>query len=61
LEDPNWQQGWAAIIAESQSIIIVLQQGWQGAGAKQARAGATAHRATTTSNKIAPFLAMGIV
>ena len=58
LEDPNWQQGLVAIVTESQSIIIVLQQGWQGAGARQASAGAAAHRATTTNISIAPFLPM---
>jgi len=61
LEDCNLQQGWAAIVAESQSVIIVRQHWWQGAGAKQANAGATAHRATTASIKIAPLLPMDIV
>jgi len=56
LEDCHWQQGWATIIAESQSIIIARQHLWQGAGARQANAGAAAHRATTASIKIAPFL-----
>lgn len=61
MEDCIWQQGWAAITAESQSIIIVLQQGWQGASARQASAGLAAHRATNASIRIAPFLPMDIV
>lgn len=61
LEDPNWQHEWAVIIAESQSIIIVLQHGWQGAGARHASAGAAAHSTTTTSIKIAPFLPINTV
>lgn len=56
LEDCSWQQRWAEIIAGSQSIIIVRQHGWQGAGARQANAGVVAHRATIASIKIAPFL-----
>ncbi len=65
LEDCIWQQGWAAIIAESQSIIPIIfiarQHGWQGAGAKQASARVVAHRATIASIKIAPFLPISTV
>lgn len=60
LDDCIWQQEWAAIMAESQSIIMVLQHGRQAAGARQARTGVAAHRATITSNTIAPFLPMFI-
>lgn len=60
-DECNWQQGWAAIMAGSQPVIIARQQEWQGAGAKHASAGAAAQRATTASIKIAPFLPMGIM
>lgn len=53
-----WQQGCAAIIAESQSIIIVRQHGGQAAGITEANAGAAAHKTTTASIKIALFLPM---
>jgi len=60
-EDCKWQQGWAAIIAESHSVIIAWQQERQGTGEMQASAGPAAPRATIASIKIAPFLPMGIV
>jgi hypothetical protein len=60
-EECNWQHGWAATIAKSQSVIIAWQHWWQGAGVRPASAGAAAHMATTASIKIAPFVLMRTV